>query len=71
METKVLEEEKGLRDLILRLSDGLTVYGEVNRNFVPIKVSFSQCAYMTAITGPGPGDSTAPESACLLSISFR
>ena len=50
MVTKVFEEEKSLRDLILRLSEGMTVYGEVNRNFVPIKVSFSQCAYLTAIT---------------------
>ena len=50
MVTKVFEEEKSLRDLILRLSEGMTVYGEVSRNFVPIKVSFSQCAFLTAIT---------------------
>ena len=31
MVTKVFEEEKSLRDLILRLSEGMTVYGEVNR----------------------------------------
>jgi hypothetical protein len=50
METNVLEEEKSLRALLLALSDGLAVYGGLNKNFVPIKVSFSQCTYMTATT---------------------
>ena len=43
-------EEKSLRKLILALDEGLTVYGDVDRNFVPTKVSFSQCTYMTATT---------------------
>ena len=50
MVTKVLEEEKSLMELILGLDDGLTVYGGLHKKFVPIKVSFSQCAYMTAMT---------------------
>ena len=50
MMTKELEEEKSLRALLLALSEGLSVYGGLNKNFVPIKVSFSQCAYLTAIT---------------------
>lgn len=50
MVTKVLEEEKSLMELILGLDDGLRTYGVLNKNFVPIKVSFSQCAYMTAMT---------------------
>lgn len=37
-------------ELILGLDDGLTVYGGLHKKFVPIKVSFSQCAYMTAMT---------------------
>ena len=49
MVTKDLEEN-GLRDLLLALSDGLAVYDGLNKNFVPIKVSFSQCTYMTATT---------------------
>ena len=50
MVTEVLEEEKSLMELILGLDDGLTVYGGLHKKFVPIKVSFSQCAYMTAMT---------------------
>ena len=50
MVTKNYEEEKSLRELILGLSEGLTVYRGLNKNFVPMKVSFSQCTYMTAIT---------------------
>lgn len=50
MVTKVLEEEKSLMELVLGLDDGLTVYGGLHKKFVPIKVSFSQCAYMTAMT---------------------
>jgi hypothetical protein len=50
MVTKVLEEEKSLMELILGLDDGLSVYGGLHKKFVPIKVSFSQCAYMTAMT---------------------
>ena len=48
--TKELEEEKSLRELLLALNEGLTVYRSLNKNYVPIKVSFSQCAYMTATT---------------------
>ena len=48
--TNKIEEEKSLRELILALNEGLAVYGDVNRNFIPIKVSFSQCTYMTAVT---------------------
>ena len=48
--TKDLEEEKSLRELLLALNEGLTVYRSLNKNYVPIKVSFSQCAYMTATT---------------------
>ena len=48
--TKELEEEKSLRELLLALNEGLTVYRGLNKNYVPIKVSFSQCAYMTATT---------------------
>lgn len=43
-------EEKSLGALILALDDGLSVYCSVNRNFVSIKLSFSQCTYMTATT---------------------
>ncbi|MBO7046552.1 MAG: hypothetical protein J6W38_09435 [Prevotella sp.] len=50
MMTKDLEEEKSLRELLLALNEGLTVYRSLNKNYVPIKVSFSQCAYMTATT---------------------
>ena len=50
MMTKELEEEKSLRELLLALNEGLTVYRGLNKNYVPIKVSFSQCAYMTATT---------------------
>ncbi|MBR4481662.1 MAG: hypothetical protein IKO86_07150 [Prevotella sp.] len=39
-----------MMELILGLDDGLTVYGGLHKKFVPIKVSFSQCAYMTAMT---------------------
>lgn len=46
-------EEKSLRTLILALNEGLSVYGGLNKNFVPIKVSFSQCTYMTAMTAIG------------------
>ena len=49
MVTKDLEENS-LMELILALNKGLTTYGDVNKNFVPIKLSFSQCAYLTAIT---------------------
>ena len=49
MVTKDLEE-KSLRELILAFDDGLSVYDGLNKDFVPIKVSFSQCAYLTAIT---------------------
>ena len=49
MVTKELEEN-GLRELILGLSEGLTVYRSLNKNYVPMKVSFSQCTYMTATT---------------------
>ena len=48
--TNELEEEKSLRELLLALNEGLTVYRSLNKNYVPIKVSFSQCAYMTATT---------------------
>ena len=50
MMTKDLEEEKSLRELLLALNEGLTVYRSLNKNYVPIKVSFSPCAYMTATT---------------------
>lgn len=50
MMTKELEEEKSLRELLLALNEGLTFYRSLNKNYVPIKVSFSQCAYMTATT---------------------
>ena len=49
MVTKDLEE-KSLRELILAFDDGLSVYDGLNKDFVPIKVSFSQCTYMTAVT---------------------
>ena len=49
MVTKKLEEN-GLKELILGLSEGLTVYSNLNKNYVAMKVSFSQCAYMTAVT---------------------
>lgn len=42
-----------MRALILALNEGLSVYGGLNKNFVPIKVSFSQCTYMTATTAIG------------------
>lgn len=52
MLTKNLEE-KSLRKLILALNEGLSVYGGLNKNYVPIKMSFSQCTYMTAMTAIG------------------
>lgn len=36
--------------MILALNEGLSVYGGLNKNYVPIKMSFSQCTYMTAMT---------------------